>query len=289
MRYAIIANPAAGKTTVEEKLRVLAEPASILRAGIYGLNTNSVEKFAACACVAASNCDVLVVAGGDGTFSEIINSIDIFRHPIAYLPLGTGNALRHTLRCNRNLAAEATRIRQGRWRLFDLIRCNNRRFLCASVGLEGTVIRLRDCYREQGKSGWKAYFRATLEAVLGEHRRTDATVSLEKTTFRVPKMLTAVVSKHPYYGFGFKVLTGAVAGHDDGKLHILMVNSGLPGCALGVAGAFTIGNRIGKYLTAQRMVLNLERSQTLQIDGTRAWEANKFSFEVLPKALRIRM
>jgi diacylglycerol kinase family enzyme len=286
VRYAIIANPVAGKLSVEEKRRVLAKPASILGAEIYGLNSDSEEEFAECARAAANRCSVLVVAGGDGTFSAIINAIDISRHAIAYLPLGTGNALRHALGCKKNLVVEAARIRQGRLELFDLISCNTRRFLCASVGLEGTVILLHDRYREHGSSGWKAYFRAALKAILREYRRTDATVLLEKTILRVPGMLTAVVSKHPYYGFGFKVIPAAR--YDDGKLHILLVNSGLPGCALGAASAFTIGNRIGEYRTARRITLNLERPQMLQTDGTRAWEADKFTFQVVPKALKIQ-
>ncbi len=34
----------------------------------------------------------MVVAGGDGTFSDIINSIDTVQTAITYLPLGTDNA-----------------------------------------------------------------------------------------------------------------------------------------------------------------------------------------------------
>jgi diacylglycerol kinase family enzyme len=37
--------------------------------------------------------EVIVVAGGDGTFSDVINAIDTSRTPVAYLPLGSGNAM----------------------------------------------------------------------------------------------------------------------------------------------------------------------------------------------------
>ena len=40
---------------------------------------------------------MLVVAGGDGTMSLVINAVPADRIPLAFLPFGTGNALTHAL------------------------------------------------------------------------------------------------------------------------------------------------------------------------------------------------
>ncbi|MGD9037263.1 MAG: diacylglycerol kinase family protein, partial [Syntrophobacterales bacterium] len=62
--------------TAEQKCAALAQAAEILDTQIHGLDTTTAEEFGQCARELASRCDVLVTAGGDGTFSDIINAID---------------------------------------------------------------------------------------------------------------------------------------------------------------------------------------------------------------------
>ncbi len=74
MRYAIITNPASGNMTADHKRPILAEAAAILDSEIYGLDTDTAEDLSLCAQELINHCDVLVIAGGDGTFSHIINA-----------------------------------------------------------------------------------------------------------------------------------------------------------------------------------------------------------------------
>ncbi len=115
MRYSIIANPFSGKMNLNQKLSILVKASEILDSEIYGLDTTTADEFCQCAKELASRCEVLVTAGGDGTFSDIINSIDTARTPVAYLPLGTGNAMRHALQYKGNLTDIAMRIRDGKY------------------------------------------------------------------------------------------------------------------------------------------------------------------------------
>lgn len=98
MRYAIIANPASGKKNIAQKYSLLVRAAEILNAEIHGLDTTTPEDFCQYARELANRCDVLVIAGGDGTLSDIINSIDTAQKPVAFLPFGTGNAMQHALK-----------------------------------------------------------------------------------------------------------------------------------------------------------------------------------------------
>ena len=75
MRYAIITNPASGRMTVDRKRSELAKAAQILDAQIHGLDTGSAQELAQCAQGLAARYDILVAAGGDGTFSDIINAV----------------------------------------------------------------------------------------------------------------------------------------------------------------------------------------------------------------------
>jgi diacylglycerol kinase family enzyme len=287
MRYAIITNPVAGTMTVEQKLSALANAAEILDAKIYGLDTKTPDEFGQCARKLATRFDVLVAAGGDGTLSEIINSIDTAQRPVGFLPLGTGNAIGHALEYNGGLADIAERIRAGEIHEYDLISCDGKkRAFTASVGIEGTIIRLRDEYRRRGRTGFKTYFRAILNSYLKDYKRTTARITIDEKTWVIKDLLSLMVVKQPYYGFGMRVVPQAI--FDDRKLHILCINEGLLKSIIGGVSAFFIGNRIGQYCTGRQLTLELERPLVMQNDGNEAWQAESFYFSVLPKALKIK-
>ncbi|MCP4110457.1 MAG: hypothetical protein GY749_33875 [Desulfobacteraceae bacterium] len=287
MRYAIIANPVSGGMTITEKRSALAKPAEILEAQIYGLNTGSAHEFSQCARELAERYDVIVVAGGDGTFSDIINSVDTSIMPIGYLPLGTGNALQYALNYKGNLADIALRIRQGMIYDYDLINCEEKkRAFMVSVGIEGMVIRLRDQYAAQGGTGFETYFRAAFDSYLKEYKRTNARVDIDGEIVEIKNLLSLIVVKQPYYGFGMNVVPKAR--FDDRQLHILWMKSKLLNFAIGGITAFAGGNRLGHYRTGQQISVKLEHPLVLQIDGNEAWESDAFTFTILPNALKIK-
>jgi len=287
MHYAIITNPVSGKMTVDQKRTVLAKAAEILDAKIYGLDAITADDFCQCARELVTHYDVLVTAGGDGTFSDVINSIDTAQTTIAYLPLGTGNAMRYALKYKGSLADIAMRIKDAKIQKYDLINCDEKKSaFMASIGIEGSLVRLRNQYLAQGATGFKTYLRAAFNAYFREYKRAIATITVDDTTSHTENLLSLMVVKQPYYGFGMNVVPRAQ--FDDRKLHILCINSGLFKCTIGVVTAFTIGNRIGEYRTGQKLAVHLERPLILQIDGSYAWDADNFTFTIMPNALKIK-
>jgi diacylglycerol kinase family enzyme len=273
--------------TADQKRAALAQAAEILDTEINGLNTTTAEEFGQCAKELATRCDVLVAAGGDGTFSDIINAIDTAQTPVGFLPLGTGNALGHALRYKGGLVDIAVRIRNGEIREYDLINCDQkRRAFTSSVGIEGAIIRLRQHYLARGGTGFKTYFRAVLKSYFKNYERANAKITLDGDTFEVRNLLTLMVVKQPYYGFGMKVVPRAR--FDDRQLHILSVSSGLIKTFIGGTAAFIIGNRTGEYRTGQQLRVKLDRQLVLQTDGDEGWAADSFSFTILPKALKMK-
>ena len=287
MHYAIITNPVSGKMSADQKRSALAKPAQILNAEIHGLETVTADDFGQCARELAGKCDVLVAAGGDGTLSDVINSISTARTTIAYLPLGSGNSVGYALGLKGSLSHMAMRIREGRIREYDLIDCDEkRRSFMSSVGLEGTILRLRDQYLVRGSTGFKVYLRAVLRAYFKEYKRLLTEITVDGITFIVKDLLTMMVFKQPYYGYGMRIIPRAR--FDDGLLHILCIRSGLFGSIFGAVTSFTIGNRVGQYLTGRQLAVKLERPVVLQVDGNIGWESDVFNFRVLPKALKIK-
>jgi len=287
MRYEIIVNPASGKMTIDQKRHTLAKAAAILDGEIHGLDTATADDLSQCARELAGRCHVLVIAGGDGTLSDIINAIDTYQTPVAFLPLGTGNAMGYALKYKGNLADMAMRIRDGRIHEYDLINCDEkRRAFMASLGIDGAVIQLRDRYRARGSTGLKTYLRAFLVSYFRGHMGVSAKISLDGQTFIIRNLLSLMVVKEPYYGFGMNVVPRAA--FDDRRLHILCVNSGLLGSVMAAATAFTVGNRMGKYGNGRQLTVQLEKPLVLQADGNPGWTADEFTFTVLPKALKIK-
>jgi len=179
------------------------------------------------------------------------------------------------------------RIRNSEIREYDLINCDEkRRAFTSAVGIEGTITRLRRHYRARGGTGFKTYFRAVLKSYLKDYERANAKITVDNETFKARNVLSLMVVKQPYYGFGMKVVPRAR--FDDRQLHILCVSSGLIKTVIGGTAAFIIGNRIGEYCTGRQLRLKLDRPLVLQIDGDEGWAADSFSFTILPKALRIK-
>jgi diacylglycerol kinase family enzyme len=287
MTYVILTNPVSGNMGVNQKSDALKESAEILKADIHGLDTSAEHDLSRCARELAKEYEVIVVAGGDGTFSDVINAIDTSRTPVAYLPLGSGNAMKYALGYKGSLAEIAHRIREGKIHEFDLIDCDRgRRAVTASIGIEGTVLQLRSRLLAKGIKGFPAYLRALFAAYFSFYEPAVAELILDGVIYRVTDLLTILIAKHPYYGYGMKVVPKAC--FDDGRLHTLWIRAGLLTSFFGFMTSFTIGNKIGRHLSCGELTVKLQKPLLLQTDGNEAWMSDRFCFKALPKALRIK-
>ena len=111
-------------------------------------------------------------------------------------------------------------------------------------------------------------------------------VSLDGEKVIVNNSLTAIITKLPYYGYGFKVVPQAQK--DDGYLHLLILNTGPFGALYALATSLMQGNRTGEYYKAREINIISSIEQLLQRGGELENEKRtQFSFKVLPKELKI--
>jgi len=286
VKFGLIVNPAAGPTNAQRKDRTLQTIQVILGdCEIRGLDTKSREEFMQCAAELAREVEVLIVAGGDGTFSDAINALDS-QTTFSYFPFGSGCALRYALDLPPQLTRIARRIKEGRLRLYDLILCDGqRKAFMTSVGLEADIIHRREALRDSGVNGPQAYAVATFGSFFTELERTDMSISLDGEELSVPNAVTAIVTKIPYYGYKMKVVPNAV--FDDGRLHLLAINSGWAELVGGMANAFLYENKLGIYRQAREIRITTRRERYAQVDGNIYRQGTSFEFKVLPQALRM--
>ena len=287
MRFGIIANPKSGPTSIPRKAKTLRGAAEILGHDtiVAGLETISREEFVHCAMDLATKVDVMIVAGGDGTFSDIINAVDS-KTTLSYMPFGSGCALRYALGLPPQLSRIAKQIKDGRLHRLDLILCDDSiKAFMASVGLEGDILNRREALRASGVRGPQAYAMATFSSFVADLERTDMAITVDGKTLAVPHAVTAIVTKIPYYGYNMKVVPNAA--FDDGRLHLLAVNSGRSELVHTVASAFIDGNKLGTYRAGREIQIKMQQERHAQTDGNLYRTGKAFRFRVLPQALNM--
>lgn len=286
MKFGMLVNPMAGSTNAARKARTLQAVKDILGdCEIRGLDTQSREEYVQCGSELARRVEILIVAGGDGSFSDAINALD-GDTTFSYLPLGSGCALGYALDLPPQLTRAAKKIKEGCLHHLDLILCDGqRKAFMSSVGIEGDIINRREVLRESGITGPQAYAMATFGSFFADLERCDMSILADGQELLVPGAVTAIVTKIPYYGYKMRVVPNAV--FDDGYLHLLAVNSGWGEIVQILANAFLNENRLGTYRKACEIHITMQRERYAQIDGNIYRKGNSFDFKVLPKALKM--
>jgi YegS/Rv2252/BmrU family lipid kinase len=91
--------------------------------------------------ITRADCDVMAVAGGDGTINEVVNGMTGEAPPLAIVPMGTANVLAAEIGLTPAPAIVAATIARGRPARIHLGRANDRRFIMmAGAGFDADVV-----------------------------------------------------------------------------------------------------------------------------------------------------
>ena len=256
---------------------------------------------------AASDADLVIVHGGDGSINEAVNGVMsraacASRPAVAMIPGGGANVLARALGLPLD-AAEAIRqlreaIAAGRYRTIGLGLAADRYFtFSAGLGMDAEVVREVDRMRAQGRRESAALFIRTMvrQYYRGTDRRQPA-LRLERDG--EPPInglfMTIVTNRSPWTYFRGRPLL-PVPNPD--------FNSGLDLLALRRIRVTTIVNAIGQMLYvrsrpprgrdmlsvlgSESLTLRSARPIALQADGEYLGETEAVTFQFVPHALRI--
>lgn len=238
----------------------------------------------------AAGCDVVVVAGGDGTVNEALQGLAGQRRAaLAVLPGGTVNVWATELGAGGRLADLAAEIARGRRQVVDLGRVNGRYFLLmASAGFDaeanaevtGALRRLKR------RTGALAYVVSALRTAF-RFRGTRVTVEVDGQAV-AGNLLILVVGNTRLYGGIAEITYRARA--DDGLLDICLLNGRGPLDLLrrgwSVLRRRHYADPAIVYVRGRRVVLNPTRPLHVQADGEDVG-LTPATFEAVPDALEV--
>ncbi len=228
MKARLIYNPAAGPWDVQ---RALKRVRSHLRRRGWSVALQLTEKpgdaTTLSRAAAQAGCDVVIVAGGDGTVNEAVNGLVGTQTALGVLPVGTGNMWAkqlgiptYTLTNPLRLREAADGLIEGPIRLVDVGQVNDHCFLCwAGIGLDAQVTtEMEPRQRRTKRLGMLPYAIAAV-LVARDFYGVRTRVSLDGSVVRGRTLLILVSNIQQYIGM---LNVASEARMDDGLLDVFV-------------------------------------------------------------------
>lgn len=231
-------------------------------------------------------CDLVIVAGGDGTLNGAAPALIQAGKPLGVLPLGTANDLARTLRLPLDAVRAADVIAAGHTRRIDLGTANGKPFFnVASLGLAADMADTLQA-GEKRALGRFAYAAAAARVLL-RARQFHAHVEVGDCTLHTHSYQIAIGNGR-YHGGGVAVREDAEI--DDGKLMLYSLEPGSLWKVALLAPLFRRGEHVRwdevRTATGAAMTIRTDRPMPVNLDGDLATET-PLTLAVLPKAVEV--
>jgi diacylglycerol kinase family enzyme len=240
----------------------------------------------------ATDAEAIYVFGGDGTFNEVLNGVEL-DVPLGFIPGGGTSVLPRALGLPRNPARAAQRVALGTRRRIGLGRVNGRRFgFSAGIGLDAELVRKVDelgRHPDGRRPGDIAFVRVASSTLWARRGRFEERLDVEGAG-RAAFVLVANCSPYTYAGsMALDLVPGA--SFDDGLAYVAPVTlqaRDLPRMLL--RGPRGSGLKDGKALVAHdldRIVVRCDEPLPLQVDGEDAGDVPQVVYEAERDAVTV--
>ena len=170
-----------------------------------------------CAKKYGGNYDLVLISGGDGTISEVINGLADHSVPFTVVPSGTENLLAKQMRITYDIDKLVETIKWGEVRPMDLPMANGQGFLLVSgVGFDAQVLLHLNSFRT-GNISHLTYF-WPIWRTFWEYKFDPVTVEADGEVLIENRRGLVFVTNIPRYSVGLRI--GKLSEYDDGLLDV---------------------------------------------------------------------
>ena len=236
-----------------------------------------------------SGAETILIAGGDGTISQIVSGCAGADCTLGILPLGTGNDLARHLGV-QNMAAALACVADGKTIQADTIRWQTSRNegVCvniAGIGFDAAVAeRINRGIRTL--SGTAAYVAGVFQTLVA-YQPVRIELEMDEETVRLPVFLCAVANASSYGG-GMRIAPKASL--EDGLMDVILVGDVSKGQFLAAFPRVFRGTHLThpavKSYRARRVRIKTELPTAFLIDGELV-EADEIEFRIQPGSIRL--
>lgn len=294
----VIYNPYAGRFPAGPLLQRAANVLGQAGWDIRVVESHAGQELTSLAAEAAElGCDVVFVAGGDGSVGRVAGALAGTDTALAVLPAGTANVWAKELGLPQlgwitPLALEeaARRLAKGSIREVDIATCGSSPFLLwAGVGLDGKIVN-----SIEPRARWEKAFAVAHYAVSAvweslDWSGIDLRVTANGQTWS-DHFLLAVASNIRAYAGGYLELSPE-AKLDDGLLDVWLLPGRSIRDAVTIAVQILLGRHVDSpdvvYLRTAEVTFEAENPLPMQLDGDPVQVGKRATLNVLPKKLRV--
>lgn len=286
----LVMNPYAG---MRKGKRYLADVVELFNRADYLVLTHMTAGQGDCARVVermAKDVDLVVCAGGDGTFNEAVTGLmrSGCEVPIGYLPCGSTNDFAASLNISTNVVQAAKDILDGVPTAVDVGRFGERYFTYVASFGAFTKASYATSQNVKNALGHMAYLLEGIQE-LSQIRRTHVRLELEDRVIE-DDFLFGAVSNSTSVG-GILTLSPKLVDLQDGKFELLLVRA--PRDAIEVAECIR-ALRTQKYncamitfLSTDRLSVKADPQMVWTLDGERADGAEQIQVKNIHRAIRL--
>ncbi len=285
-----VMNPFAG---MRKANRYLADILTIFNRAGYRVITHMTEGPGDCAKTVtelAAQMDLIVCAGGDGTFSEAVNGLLAaeVQVPLGYIPCGSTNDFANTLKLPTNILQAAKNIAEGKPESYDIGRFNGRYFTyVASFGVF-TKASYSTPQNIKNALGHTAYLLGGIQE-LSQIRKTHVRIETDSGIIEDDFLFGAVCNSTSVGGI--LNLDPKQVDMADGKFELLLLRA--PKNLLEITECIqalqkqTYNCAMLTFLSTGRLTVQADPEMPWTLDGEKAQGAEKIEIENLNRAIRL--
>ncbi len=180
-----------------------------------------------------AGCDLLLVAGGDGTIHAVVNALapEVDRVCLGVLPLGTGNDLCRTLAVPNDPIEALAAVEWGTERRLDLVEAHTAHgvYTIVNVASGGFSGQVHEVLTPELKAGWGPLspdLARRAAGALTELHGYATRIRIDEGPVETHEVINVIVANGRYAAHGWRV--ASLANPEDGLLDVVLVlNSNL--------------------------------------------------------------